>query len=81
MWDPVMAEKAGYRHFMLKEIYEQPRAAEETILGRLSLDTGKVFLEELNISEADLRSIERSRSSRVAPPGTQGSLANTSSSS
>jgi glucosamine--fructose-6-phosphate aminotransferase (isomerizing) len=59
MWDPVMAEKAGYRHFMLKEIYEQPRAAEETILGRLSLDTGKVFLEELNISEADLRSIER----------------------
>jgi glutamine---fructose-6-phosphate transaminase (isomerizing) len=59
MWDPVMAEKAGYRHFMLKEIYEQPRAAEETILGRLSMDTGKVFLEELNISEADLRSIER----------------------
>jgi glucosamine--fructose-6-phosphate aminotransferase (isomerizing) len=59
MWDPVMAEKAGYRHFMLKEIHEQPRAAEETILGRLSLDTGKVFLEELNISEADLRSIQR----------------------
>ena len=59
MWDPVMAEKAGYRHFMLKEIHEQPRAAEETILGRLSLDTGKVFLEELNISEADLRSINR----------------------
>jgi glucosamine--fructose-6-phosphate aminotransferase (isomerizing) len=59
MWDPVMAEKAGYRHFMLKEIHEQPRAAEETILGRLSLDTGKVFLEELNISEADLKSINR----------------------
>ena len=59
MWDPVMAEKAGYRHFMLKEIHEQPRAAEETILGRLSLDTGKVFLEEVNISEADLRSINR----------------------
>jgi glucosamine--fructose-6-phosphate aminotransferase (isomerizing) len=59
MWDPVMAEKAGYRHFMLKEIHEQPRAAEETILGRLSLDTGKVFLEELNISEADLQSINR----------------------
>jgi glucosamine--fructose-6-phosphate aminotransferase (isomerizing) len=59
MWDPVMAEKAGYRHFMLKEIHEQPRAAEETILGRLSLDTGRVFLEELNISEADLKSINR----------------------
>jgi glucosamine--fructose-6-phosphate aminotransferase (isomerizing) len=59
MWDPVMAEKAGYRHFMLKEIHEQPRAAEETILGRLSLDTGNVFLEELNISETDLQSINR----------------------
>ena len=59
MWDPVMAEKAGYRHFMLKEIHEQPRAAEETILGRLSPETGKVFLDEVNISEADLRSINR----------------------
>jgi glucosamine--fructose-6-phosphate aminotransferase (isomerizing) len=59
MWDPVMAEKAGYRHFMLKEIHEQPRAAEETILGRLSMDTGRVFLDELNISEADLRSVDR----------------------
>jgi glucosamine--fructose-6-phosphate aminotransferase (isomerizing) len=59
LWDPVMAEKAGYRHFMLKEIFEQPRAAEETLLGRVSLDTGKVFLEELGISEQDLRNINK----------------------
>jgi glutamine---fructose-6-phosphate transaminase (isomerizing) len=37
-WDPVMAEKAGYKHFMLKEIFEQPNAVRETILGRVSLD-------------------------------------------
>jgi glutamine---fructose-6-phosphate transaminase (isomerizing) len=59
MWDPVMAEKSGYRHFMLKEIFEQPRAAEETLLGRLSIDTGRVFLEEIAISEADLRGINK----------------------
>src|SRR5206468_2047139 len=44
LWDPIMAEKAGYKHFMLKEIFEQPTAARETILGRVSQDTGKVFL-------------------------------------
>jgi glucosamine--fructose-6-phosphate aminotransferase (isomerizing) len=59
MWDPVMAEKSGYRHFMLKEIFEQPRAAEETLLGRLSIDTGRVFLEEIAITEADLRGINK----------------------
>jgi glucosamine--fructose-6-phosphate aminotransferase (isomerizing) len=59
MWDSVMAEKSGYRHFMLKEIFEQPRAAEETLLGRLSIDTGRVFLEEIAISEADLRGITK----------------------
>jgi glucosamine--fructose-6-phosphate aminotransferase (isomerizing) len=58
-WDPVMAEKSGYRHFMLKEIFEQPRAAEETMLGRVSLETGKVFLEELGISEQDLKGINK----------------------
>src|SRR5581483_9386748 len=59
LWDPIMAEKAGYRHFMLKEIFEQPRAAEETMLGRLSAETGKVFIEDLNISEADLRAVTK----------------------
>jgi glucosamine--fructose-6-phosphate aminotransferase (isomerizing) len=59
LWDPIMAEKAGYRHFMLKEIFEQPTAARETILGRVSQDTGRVFLEEIGISEARLRAVER----------------------
>jgi glucosamine--fructose-6-phosphate aminotransferase (isomerizing) len=59
LWDPIMAEKAGYKHFMLKEIFEQPTAARETILGRVSQDTGRVFLEEMIIDDARLRSIER----------------------
>jgi glucosamine--fructose-6-phosphate aminotransferase (isomerizing) len=59
LWDPIMAEKAGYKHFMLKEIFEQPTAARETILGRVSQDTGKVFLEEMKISDAHVRAIEK----------------------
>ncbi len=59
LWDPVMAEKAGYKHFMLKEIFEQPAAARETVLGRISVETGRVFLNEIAISEADLRQIEK----------------------
>jgi len=59
LWDPIMAEKSGYRHFMLKEIFEQPRAAEDTIRGRVSIETGEVFLEEMSISEADLRAIQK----------------------
>src|SRR5687767_3452539 len=59
LWDPVMAEKAGYKHFMLKEIFEQPTAARETILGRVSQDSGLVFLEEMKISEAQLAAVER----------------------
>ena len=59
LWDPIMAEKAGYKHFMLKEIFEQPTAARETILGRVSQDSGRVFLEEMKITEAQLRSVER----------------------
>jgi glucosamine--fructose-6-phosphate aminotransferase (isomerizing) len=59
LWDPIMAEKAGYKHFMLKEIFEQPTAARETILGRVSQDTGKVFLEEMKISDATLAAVDR----------------------
>src|SRR6186997_3082191 len=58
LWDPIMAEKAGYKHFMLKEIFEQPTAARETILGRVSQDTGKVFLEEMNVPDAKLAAVE-----------------------
>ncbi len=47
MWNPVMAEKGGYRHFMLKEIYEQPRAIMDTIRGRISQETGRIHLEEI----------------------------------
>ena len=46
-WDPVQAEKGGFRHFMLKEIHEQPRAVRDTLLGRMSLDTGDVRLDEM----------------------------------
>src|SRR5262245_13457739 len=59
LWDPIMAEKAGYKHFMLKEIFEQPTAARETILGRVSQDSGSVFLDEIQLAETDLRAIER----------------------
>jgi len=59
LWDPIMAEKAGYKHFMLKEIFEQPTAARETILGRVSQDTGKVFLEEMNLTDAQLAGLDR----------------------
>jgi glutamine---fructose-6-phosphate transaminase (isomerizing) len=58
-WDPIMAEKGGFKHFMLKEIYEQPRAVRDTTLGRVSLDSGKVFLEEMEITEAELRSVQK----------------------
>ena len=54
-WDPIQAEKAGYKHFMLKEINEQPRAIRDTTLGRVSLDTGAVFLPDMLITPADLR--------------------------
>jgi glucosamine--fructose-6-phosphate aminotransferase (isomerizing) len=58
-WDPVMAEKAGYKHFMLKEIFEQPWAVRETVLGRASVETGQVFLQEIQIPDDELRAIER----------------------
>jgi glutamine---fructose-6-phosphate transaminase (isomerizing) len=58
LWDPIMAEKAGYKHFMLKEIFEQPNAARETILGRVSQDTGRVFLDQMSVSDADLAAVE-----------------------
>ena len=59
LWDPIMAEKAGYKHFMLKEIFEQPTAARETILGRVSQDSGRVFLEEMKITDAQLKAVEK----------------------
>src|SRR5215813_8657595 len=54
-WDPVMAEKAGYKHFMLKEIFEQPLAIKETVLGRASVESGRVFLAEIEIPDHVLK--------------------------
>ena len=54
-WDPIMAEKGGFKHFMQKEIFEQPRAVRDTLLGRISLDTGKVFLDEMDITEKEFQ--------------------------
>ena len=54
-WDPIQAEKGGFKHFMLKEIYEQPRAVRDTTLGRISQDSGRVFLEEMQVTEDDFR--------------------------
>jgi glucosamine--fructose-6-phosphate aminotransferase (isomerizing) len=59
MWDPIAAEKGGHKHFMLKEIYEQPSAARDTILGRVSLDRGRIFLEDLHIPEETFRSVQK----------------------
>src|ERR1043166_7366019 len=49
LWDPIAAEKGGHKHFMLKEIYEQPTAARDTVLGRVSLARGQIFLEDLHL--------------------------------
>jgi glucosamine--fructose-6-phosphate aminotransferase (isomerizing) len=60
-WDPIMAEKGGYKHFMQKEIFEQPRAVRDTLLGRISQDTGKVFLDEMQITEQQFRDFQNVR--------------------
>jgi glucosamine--fructose-6-phosphate aminotransferase (isomerizing) len=60
-WDPIMAEKGGYKHFMQKEIFEQPRAVRDTMLGRISQDTGKVFLDEMAITEKAFREFQNVR--------------------
>ena len=59
LWDPIAAEKGGYRHFMLKEIFEQPAAARDTILGRVSLDRGRICLDEVNLSEDTFRALQK----------------------
>lgn len=58
-WDPIMAEKGGFKHFMLKEIYEQPRAVRDTTLGRVSLDAGHIFLDEMQIGEDEFRAVNK----------------------
>src|SRR5262245_20662815 len=58
-WDPIMAEKAGFKHFMLKEIYEQPRAIRDTLLGRVSQETGQIFLDEMEITDEEFRACRK----------------------
>jgi glucosamine--fructose-6-phosphate aminotransferase (isomerizing) len=55
LWDPIMAEKGGYKHFMLKEIFEQPRAVRDTILGRVGQESGRVFLDEMQIQPREFK--------------------------
>ena len=59
VWNPVMIEKGGYKHFMLKEIFEQPQVLRDTFKGRMSLDTGRVYLDEIGLSEKDLKKVSR----------------------
>jgi glucosamine--fructose-6-phosphate aminotransferase (isomerizing) len=58
-WSPVMAEKAGYKHFMLKEIFEQPRALEDTLRGRLDRENADISTPEIGLSEDDAKRIDR----------------------
>jgi glucosamine--fructose-6-phosphate aminotransferase (isomerizing) len=57
LWDPILAEKGGYKHFMLKEIFEQPRAVRDTTLGRVGQETGRIFLDEMDITPAEFSRI------------------------
>ncbi len=58
-WSPSMAEKGGFRHFMLKEIYEQPRAIADTLRGRFNAETGEINLNEFAITEKQLKNINK----------------------
>ena len=59
LWDPILAEKGGYRHFMLKEIYEQPRAAADTLRGRVSPEGGTVVLPDIGLDPEIVAGLRR----------------------
>ena len=61
LWDPIMAEKGGYKHFMLKEIYEQPRAVRDTTLGRVGQESGRIFLDEMDITPREFKEFRQVR--------------------
>jgi len=61
LWDPIMAEKGGYKHFMLKEIFEQPRAVRDTMLGRVGQESGRVFLDEIDINPKEFKNFKQLR--------------------
>ena len=60
-----MAEKGGYKHFMLKEIFEQPRAVRDTTLGRVGQETGRIFLDEMDITPKEFREFESHQDHRL----------------
>ncbi len=59
LWDPILAEKGGYRHFMLKEIFEQPRAAADTMRGRVQLEGGTVVLPDVQLDAEIVQQLHR----------------------
>jgi glucosamine--fructose-6-phosphate aminotransferase (isomerizing) len=59
LWDPILAEKGGYRHFMLKEIYEQPRAVADTLRGRVQPESGAVVLPDIALDPDVIEGVER----------------------
>jgi glucosamine--fructose-6-phosphate aminotransferase (isomerizing) len=59
LWSPILAEKGGYKHFMLKEIYEQPRAVRDTIRGRYSQEAGQVYLEDIATIDSALDRVSK----------------------
>jgi len=61
LWDPIMAEKGGYKHFMLKEIFEQPRSVRDTMLGRVGQESGRIFLDEMSITPKEFREFQSVR--------------------
>jgi len=67
LWNPIEAEKGGYQHFMLKEIFEQPRAVKDTTLGRVGQETGRIFLDEMDIAPKEF---ERFRQVKIIACGT-----------
>ncbi len=67
LWDPIMAEKGGFKHFMLKEIYEQPRSVRETFSTRIGQESGNVYLNEMELEPAELAAI---RQIKIAACGT-----------
>jgi glucosamine--fructose-6-phosphate aminotransferase (isomerizing) len=58
-WDPVQTEKGGYKHFMLKEIHEQPQALQDTLAGRVDFEIGKICFETLGLGDDELREVNR----------------------
>ncbi len=58
-WDPIQAEKGGYKHFMLKEIHDQTQAVQDTFAGRVDFEDSRILFDTIQVSEEDLRRIER----------------------